>query len=108
MPGGPSPSSGAGVCPLVRSPEGGTPNPEPGRKHLSTAVDLADDTASVALALSVADYFRLGNEAANDVVAQVQSAVSQWATVARRYGLSSQEVTAMSWAFEAHSTHPHR
>jgi serine/threonine-protein kinase HipA len=79
------------------------PNPEPGPKHLSTAIDLGDDTASVALALSVADYFRLNAEKANEVIAQVQAAVSQWAPVARQYGLSSQEVTAMSWAFDAHS-----
>ena len=79
------------------------PNPEPGAKHLSTAIDLGDDTASISLALSVADYFRLGAEEADDVVAQVQTAVSHWAPVARQYGLSSQEVTAMSWAFDAHS-----
>ncbi len=79
------------------------PNPEPGPKHLSTAIDLGDDTASVALALSVADYFRLSAEEANEVIAQVQTAVSRWAPVARQYGLSSQEITAMSWAFDAHS-----
>ena len=79
------------------------PNPEPGAKHLSTAIDLGDDTASISLALSVADYFLLGAEEADDVVAQVQAAVSHWAPVARQYGLSSQEVTAMSWAFDAHS-----
>lgn len=79
------------------------PNPEPGPKHLSTAIDLGDDTASISLALSVADYFRLGAEAANEIVTQVQTAVSQWATVAREYGLSSREVAAMACAFDAHS-----
>ena len=79
------------------------PNPDPGPKHLSTAIDLADDTASISLALSVADYFRLGAEEANDVVVQVQTAVSHWPQVARQLGLSSQEVTAMSWAFDAPS-----
>lgn len=79
------------------------PNPEPGPKHLSTAIDLADDTASISLALSVADYFRLNAEEANNIVMQVQTATSQWATVARQHGLSSQQITAMSWAFEAHS-----
>ena len=80
------------------------PNPEPGPKHLSTAIDLGDDTASISLALSVADYFRLGAEQASDAVAQVQKAVSQWVPVARTYGLSSQEVAAMSWAFNAHAS----
>ena len=84
------------------------PNPEPGPKHLSTAIDVADDTASIALALSVADYFRLSAEKAKDVVAQVQAAVSDWARVARKHGLSSQETTAMMWAFEAHSSHSSR
>lgn len=84
------------------------PNPEPGPKHLSTAIDVADDTASIALALSVADYFRLSAEKAKAVVAQVQAAVSDWARVARKHGLSSQETTAMMWAFEAHSSHSSR
>lgn len=79
------------------------PNPEPGPKHLSTAIDLADDRASISLALSVADYFRLSAEEANGIVAQIQTAVSHWATIAHQYGLSSQEVTAMAWAFDAHS-----
>ncbi len=82
------------------------PNPEPGPKHLSTAIDLGDDTASISLALSVADYFRLNAQEAKDVVAQVQKAVSHWASVARNYGLSSQDVTAMSWAFDAHYAPP--
>lgn len=82
------------------------PNPEPGTKHLSTAIDLGDDTASISLALSVADYFRLKAEQANQVVAEVQRAVSRWGTVARHHGLSSQEITAMSWAFEAQSARP--
>jgi serine/threonine-protein kinase HipA len=81
------------------------PSPDPGAKHLSTAIDLADDTASISLALSVADYFRLHAEEANDVVVQVQTAVSHWAQTARQVGLSSQEITAMSWAFDAHSAH---
>lgn len=80
------------------------PNPEPGPKHLSTAIDLGDDAASIAVALSVADYFRLSAEQAHEVVGQVQTAVSHWAQVARQCGLTSQEVTAMSWAFDAHSS----
>jgi serine/threonine-protein kinase HipA len=79
------------------------PNPDPGPKHLSTAIDLADDTASIPLALSVADYFRLGADEANDALAEVRMAVSRWARVARQHGLSSQEINLMSWAFEAHS-----
>ena len=79
------------------------PNPDPGPKHLSTAIDLADDTASIPLALSVADYFRYGADEANDALAQVRTAVSHWARVARQHGLSSQEINTMSWAFEAHS-----
>ena len=79
------------------------PNPDPGAKHLSTAIDLGDDTANISLALSVADYFRLSAEEANIVVAQVQAAVSRWAPVARQHGLSSQEITAMSLAFHAHN-----
>ncbi|MGL4745986.1 MAG: type II toxin-antitoxin system HipA family toxin [Dermatophilaceae bacterium] len=84
------------------------PNPEPGTKHLSTTIDLGDDTASISLALAVTDYFRLSAQAANEIVAQVRTAVSDWASVARQHGLSSPEITAMSWAFDAHSTHTSR
>jgi serine/threonine-protein kinase HipA len=82
-------------------PRTGTQASEHGHRPRATT------RASISLALSVADYFRLGAEAANDVVVHVQAVVSQWATVARQYGLSGQEVSKMSWAFEAHSARPH-
>ena len=79
------------------------PNPDPGPKHLSTAIDLGDDTASLQLALSVADYFRLGASEAAEILEQVRSAVGGWPDVARLHGLSASEIGAMSWAFDAHT-----
>lgn len=81
------------------------PNPDPGPKHLSTTVDLGDDTASIPLALSVADYFRLRAAQANDIVAEVRAAVSNWAVVAGQHGLTPKEISAMAWAFDAHAAH---
>ncbi|WP_404391034.1 type II toxin-antitoxin system HipA family toxin [Humibacillus xanthopallidus] len=78
------------------------PNPEPGPKHLSTAIDLGDDTASLQLALSVANYFRLGASEAASTLKQVRSAVGRWPEVARLHGLSESEIDAMAWAFDAH------
>lgn len=81
------------------------PNPDPGPKHLSTAIDLGDDTASLQLALSVADYFRLGASEAAEILEQVRSAVGGWPDVARLHGLSASEIGAMAWAFDAHGRH---
>ncbi len=78
------------------------PDPEPGPKYLSTAIDDADDTASLTLAVSVADYFRLTAPQAADVVEQVQAAIAWWPQVARRHGLTSAEIAEMAWAFTAH------
>lgn len=74
------------------------PNPAPGTT-LSTTIDVADDRASVELALSVADYFRLSADDARTVLEDVAGAVSQWRDVARRHGLTDPEVARMAPAF---------
>jgi serine/threonine-protein kinase HipA len=80
------------------------PNPAPGAKFLSTTIDVADDTASVALALSVADYFRLTAADARTVLDDVAAAVSQWRKVAHRHGLGESEIVRMEPAFSSLST----
>ena len=75
------------------------PNPAPGAKFLSTTIDVADDTASLELALAVADYFRLTSTDARTVLDDVAAAVSQWRKVAHRHGLGESEITRMEPAF---------
>ena len=76
------------------------PDPDPGSKDLSTAIDTSDTSASVALALSVAPLFRLSPKAAAGVVQDVAAAVSTWRSNAAAW-LSPAQIEAMAPAFAA-------
>jgi len=76
------------------------PNPAPGPKYLSTAVDFDDPRASVETLLSVADYFRLDASQALDVLAEVTRAAANWRRVARAHGLTQRDLAEMEPAFE--------
>jgi serine/threonine-protein kinase HipA len=67
---------------------------------LSTAIDLDDGTASLKLALSVADYFELGPDDARQIAAQVGKAVSTWRQEAAVLGLTKREIDRLASAFE--------
>jgi serine/threonine-protein kinase HipA len=74
------------------------PQPGPGTTHLSTLIDLSDDTAALDLALSVAGFFRLTPAAAHRVVAEVAQAVRCWPQVAAQW-LPPTQIDAMAPAF---------
>lgn len=76
------------------------PNPEPGSKQLSTAIDAHDTTASVQLLMTVASLFRLTDIAAARVLAEVLAATEQWRSVAAGHGINESELTNMAPAFE--------
>jgi serine/threonine-protein kinase HipA len=76
------------------------PDPRPGPKHLSTAIDGTDTSASVDAALRVAGHFRLDEDAALDVLAEVSRAATGWREVAAAQGLQAEDVDAMAPAFE--------
>lgn len=76
------------------------PNPAPGIKHLSTAIDAHDTTASVQLLMTVAGLFRLTDVAAAHVLAEVSAATAQWRAVAAGHGITESEITNMAPAFE--------
>jgi serine/threonine-protein kinase HipA len=76
------------------------PNPAPGLKELSTAIDFGDFHASVDTLMGVAQYFRLDAREAADVLAQVSDAVGHWRATAASHGLRKAEVEAMELAFE--------
>jgi serine/threonine-protein kinase HipA len=67
---------------------------------LCTAIDIDDATASLDLALTVAEYFDLKPAEASHLAAEVGVVVSNWRDEARRTGIPESEVTRMASAFE--------
>jgi serine/threonine-protein kinase HipA len=67
---------------------------------LTTAINLDDATASLGLALDVADYFELGAKEARQIAAEVGKAVAVWRRVAAKLGLAPAEIERMASAFE--------
>ncbi len=67
---------------------------------LSTAIDYEDQTASLENAFAVAEYFGIDPTQANNIVAEIGKAVTQWDYVAREFGLSRADIDRMSTAFE--------
>src|SRR5450755_799409 len=76
------------------------PDPEPGPKELSTAIDFSDTHASVDTLMGAAEYFRLNLREATDVLAQVTGAVARWRAVAASHGLQQADIDAIEPAFE--------
>jgi serine/threonine-protein kinase HipA len=76
------------------------PDPRPGSKHLSTAIDYTDRRASVDTLLRVADYFRLDASQAVEVLAGVTQAVARWRAAAKACGLMQADLDLMKPAFE--------
>jgi serine/threonine-protein kinase HipA len=67
---------------------------------LSTAVNEADNSASLDVAMAVAGYFDLSDNRAREIAAQVGKATAQWRHEAARHGLSNAEIERMASAFE--------
>jgi serine/threonine-protein kinase HipA len=63
----------------------------------SVAVDA---TASVALALRVAEYFNLKPNEAKSIAAEVGFAVSRWRDEAKKMGIPDSEINRMASAFD--------
>jgi serine/threonine-protein kinase HipA len=76
------------------------PNPAPGPKELSTAVDFDDFHASIDTLMRVAEYFRMDGQKAADVLAHVVKAVGHWRSTAISRGLPQAEIEKMKPAFE--------
>jgi serine/threonine-protein kinase HipA len=76
------------------------PDPRPGERHLSTAIDFDDTEARVDLLLEVASEFRLTPAHALDALQAVSAAVGRWRAVADELGVSDDEIALMAPAFE--------
>ena len=67
---------------------------------LTTTIDLDDGTASLSLAMEVADYFELSADEARRIARQVGQAVAKWRTAAKKLGIAASEINRMASAFE--------
>ncbi len=76
------------------------PDPQPGPKHFSTAIDYDSTAADVEALMRVAPRFRLGADEARTALRDVIDATSRWRTVARELGLDRAAVERMANAFE--------
>lgn len=76
------------------------PNPRAGATELATAIDFDDRVARIETLLSVHEYFDLTRDRAELVLGEVARSTVRWRSVAADNGLSSDQVEAMSLAFE--------
>ncbi len=76
------------------------PNPEPGPKELSTAIDYTSTAARIDTLMDVAEHFRLNGERARAMLHDVVRATSRWRTAAGELGLDDAELEQMAPAFE--------
>ncbi len=67
---------------------------------LTTGINEDDNTASLALALDVAGYFKIDADRARTIVAEVGKVVAKWRDVATGVGLTKREIDRMASAFE--------
>lgn len=67
---------------------------------LTTAIDLDDGTASLDLALEVAEYFELTAADARAIAGEVAQAVADWRNAAAAVGLPTMAIDRMATAFE--------
>lgn len=75
------------------------PDPRPGPKHLSTAIDYEATAARLDTLMEVAPYFRLSDDEARATLREVADATSRWRTAAHLMGLDS-AVEQMAVAFD--------
>lgn len=67
---------------------------------LSTAIDMDDGTASLDLAMSVAEYFELKPKDAWAIASEIARATARWRKEAEKLGLTKAECDRMASAFE--------
>jgi serine/threonine-protein kinase HipA len=79
------------------------PDPQPGTKLLSTGIDGRSNLADLGLLLENAGFFRLADDQARAIVAEVSAATSRWREAARRVGLTGDSIAKMEPAFEHES-----
>jgi serine/threonine-protein kinase HipA len=67
---------------------------------LTTAINEADGTASLELALSEAGYFDIDDARAQKIAKEVGQAVTRWRAAAAKMGIKDSEIDRMASAFD--------
>lgn len=67
---------------------------------LSTAIDPADNGASIDLAFAATEYFGLKKDQAKIIVAEVGAAATHWREKAKNAGIAKNEIDRMASVFE--------
>jgi serine/threonine-protein kinase HipA len=80
------------------------PDPRPGPKHLSTAIDYDTTEARIDVLFRIADVFRLRDEEAKAVLREIIGATDRWREVAADAGLDAAAIDRMLRAFEHDQT----
>ncbi|HEY5193277.1 MAG TPA: HipA domain-containing protein [Solirubrobacteraceae bacterium] len=93
-------TAGWSLCPAFDL----NPDPRPGPKYLSTAIDYNTTAASIATLMEVASAFRLSPDDARTVLRDVMAAMSRWRAAAHDAGLSHAATEQMTLAFEHDQT----
>jgi len=75
-------------------------NPVPTGTGLSLNISTTDNALSIDLALEVAEYFRVSDEKATEIISVVQSEVSKWESIAEKVGIPKAERNLMAKAFK--------
>jgi serine/threonine-protein kinase HipA len=76
-------------------------NPVPGSSGLALNIDESDNALDLALARSVAPYFRITDTAARSTIEGFATAVRRWDEVATSLGIKRSERDEMADAFRA-------
>jgi serine/threonine-protein kinase HipA len=75
-------------------------NPVPTGTGLSLNISTTDNALSIDLSLEVAEYFRVSDEKATEIISVVQSEVSKWESIAEKVGIPKSERNSMAKAFK--------
>ncbi len=74
-------------------------NPVPESDGLKINISQADNSLDLDLARSVAHYFRVTAQTANEIIERSKAVVKQWPTIASRLGIPAQAQDRMARAF---------
>jgi serine/threonine-protein kinase HipA len=74
-------------------------NPNIERLHHQLAIDTADPTPDVELALSSASFYGIRTQDAKEIVQRVRGAVSRWQIIASTYQIPRAEIELLAQAF---------
>jgi serine/threonine-protein kinase HipA len=76
------------------------PNPDPGPRLMSTSINGSSYEANIAALLEVAEFFRLSDRKAREILDEVVGATIGWRPVAAQVGMRKGDIDRMESAFE--------